>query len=105
MPLPEMLKRLVHISDGSMVALRGSPNTVMKFADFKQHTRASENELGKESGSTADLWQADPKRTNGAHDDVSSPGAPEFSTDPNGTLALNLWTSRRLRMAKHRQSC
>lgn len=93
MTLDEMVGHLVFISDGSRVARRDRPHISLALPEFKLHTRASETQVGKKMVPTADVWVQDPGRIT-AHTLTFRPGHPEFTTDPEGAPALNLWRPR-----------
>lgn len=91
--LEEMRERLVFISDGSRVALRDAPQRALTFADFRNHCRASLTAVGRTLAETSALWLSDPARPT-VHTLTFRPGQGEFTTDPEGVLALNLWKPR-----------
>jgi len=91
--LPEMLNSLVFIGDGSRVALRDRPHIALPLSEFKVLTRASQTRVGKKLVPTVDLWVEDPQRIS-THTITYRPGYPEFTTDPDGSDALNLWADR-----------
>lgn len=93
MTLTAMLQRLVFIQEGSRVALRGSPQTVLPFEDFKRASRASMARLGNRNVACADLWLEHEERFT-VHTLTFRAGASEFTTDPNGVSALNIWSPR-----------
>ncbi len=93
MSLHDMLAQLVFVSDGSRVARRDRPHVALPLNEFKLHTRASETRVGKKHVPTADLWVQDPGRIT-THTITFRPGHPEFTTDPEGAGALNLWRER-----------
>lgn len=97
MDLPQMLERLVFIGDGSRVAQRDRPHIALPLPEFRIQSRASETRVGKKLVPTADLWVQDALRIS-THTFTFRPGHPEFTTDPEGAPALNLW-SRRERQA------
>lgn len=91
--LDEMHEQLVFISDGSRVAWRARPHIALPLPEFRLHTRASETRVAKRFVLTADLWLQSPKRIT-THTLTFRPGHPEFTTDPDGAPALNLWRPR-----------
>lgn len=93
MDLHQMLQRLVFVGDGSRVAQRDRPHIALPLSEFKLQTRASETRVGRKLVPTADLWVADPMRIS-AHTITFRPGHPEFTVDPEGAPALNLWSQR-----------
>lgn len=93
MTLPEMVGGLAFIADGSRVAHRDRPQITLPLNEFKVATRASETRVGKKMVPTAELWVQDPQRIT-THTITYRPGHTEFTTDPDGTPALNLWKSR-----------
>ena len=56
-------------------------------------TKASETRVGNKHVLTADLWVADARRIT-THTLTFRPGHGEFTTDPEGVQALNLWQPR-----------
>lgn len=94
MSLADMLEQLAFISDGSRVARRDFPQTALPLPEFKLHTKASETRIAKKYIATADLWIQDPLRIT-AHTLTYRPGHPEFTSDPEGSPALNMWRERR----------
>jgi hypothetical protein len=93
MTLDEMRERLVFVSDGSRVARRDRPQIALPVPEFRLHTKASETRQGKRLVPTADVWLAHPERIT-THTITFRPGHPEFTTDPEGAPALNLWQRR-----------
>ena len=93
MDLPAMLDRLVFVADGSRVALRDRPHISLPLPEFKVQACASETRIGRKMMPTADLWVQDPARIT-THTVTFRPGHPEFTTDPEGAPALNLWKPR-----------
>jgi uncharacterized protein DUF5906 len=93
MTLQEMRERLVFISDGSRVALRGSPHTVLPFGEFRKHAGASKTPQGKRLVLTADVWVEDDARIT-VHTVTFRPGGAEFDINPDGVKSLNLWVPR-----------
>lgn len=93
MGIDDMLAELVFIADGSRVAHRARPQIALPLPEFKLATKASETRIGKKMVPTADLWVADPARIT-THTLTFRPGADEFTTDPEGADALNLWKPR-----------
>lgn len=93
--LDDMLGQLVFVSDGSRVARRDCPHIALPLNEFKLVTRASETRVGKKLVATTDLWVQDPSRIT-THTLTYRPGCQEFTADPEGAPALNLWrpTSR-----------
>jgi hypothetical protein len=94
MSLQDMRERLVYVSDGARVALRGSPQTVLSLPEFKLHAAASTTKVGKKHAQTTDLWVSDNQRIT-SHTLTFRPGHPEFTTNPDGANALNLWCARK----------
>lgn len=90
MSLPDMVEGLVFIADGSRVAHRDRPQITLPLSEFKLASKASETPVGKKLVQTADLWVSDPDRVT-THTLTFRPGHPEFTTDPEGADALNLW--------------
>ncbi len=93
MSLEEMLEQLVFISHGSRVAHRARPQISLPLNEFKVYSRASETQIGSRMVPTADLWVQDKHRVT-THTFTYRPGSPEFTTDPEGARALNLWSLR-----------
>ena len=93
MDLSEMRDKLVFIGDGSRVAQRDRPHIALPLPEFKLLTRASQTRVGKKLVPTVDLWVEDPQRIS-THTITYRPGHPEFTTDPEGAPALNLWADR-----------
>lgn len=93
MTLQEMREQLVFISDGSRVALRGSPHTVLPFGEFRKHAGASKTAQGKRMVLTADVWAEDDARIT-VHTVTFRPGGAEFDVNPDGVSSLNLWVPR-----------
>lgn len=93
MDIDAMLHELVFIADGSRVAHRARPQIALPLPEFKLATKASETRIGKKMVPTADLWVADPGRIT-THTLTFRPGAAEFTADPEGADALNLWMPR-----------
>lgn len=93
MELDQMVEGLVFISDGSRVAQRDRPHIALPLPEFRLQSRASETRVGKKLVPTADLWIQDPGRVT-THTVTYRPGHPEFTTDPEGAPALNLWRQR-----------
>jgi hypothetical protein len=91
--LDEMLRNVVFISDGARVAYRNRPQTALPLNEFRQLTRASETRVGKKHVPTSDLWMQDSQRIT-THTLTYRPGHPEFTADPEGSPALNLWRQR-----------
>lgn len=98
-PLPELMtieqmrERLVYVSDGARVAMRGAVHTVLTLSDFKLHTAASAVNVGRNRVPVANLWVSDDARTT-VHTLTFRPGEAEFTVDPDGSSALNLWRER-----------
>jgi hypothetical protein len=94
MSLRAMLARLVFVADGSRVALREHSHITLPLAEFRVAT-ASLKTLIKAGGihRTADLWVAHTRRIT-THTLTFRPGRAEFTSDPEGALALNLWRPR-----------
>lgn len=93
MSLCDMLEQLVFIADGSRVARRDCPHIALPLAEFKVQSRASETRIGRKLLSTADQWVQDVQRIT-THTLTFRPGHPEFTSDPEGAPALNLWRER-----------
>lgn len=90
MTLPAMLAGLVFIADGSRVAHRARPQIALPLGEFKLASKASETPVGKKLVQTTELWVSDPERVT-THTLTFRPGHSEFTTDPEGADALNLW--------------
>lgn len=93
MTLDEMHEQMVFISDGARVAWRARPYITLPVSEFKLHTKASETKVHSKSYPSADLWLQSPARIT-THTLTFRPGHPEFTTDPEGAPALNLWRPR-----------
>lgn len=93
MSLDHMLVRLAYISDGARVAYRDRPHISLPMPEFRLHTKASETKIGKKMVPTADLWLQDHARIT-TFSITFRPGAQEFTADPDGRPALNLWLPR-----------
>lgn len=92
--LEEMLEQFVFIGDGSRVVRRGYRGASLTFADFQKATKASHDFNAKgQPVSRANKWLAHSKRRY-AHTVTFRPGAGEFTQDPDGAPALNLWHPR-----------
>ncbi len=91
--IDEMLDQNVYISDGARVARRDLPYIALPLSEFKLHTAASLTRVGKKLMPTADLWVQAPDRIT-THTLTFRPGHGEFTTDPEGAPALNLWKPR-----------
>lgn len=93
MRLDDMLEQLVFVSDGSRVALRERPHIALPLPEFRVHSKASGTKVGDKFVPTADLWIRDPMRIT-THTLTFRPGHAEFTADPEGAPALNLWRER-----------
>lgn len=94
MTLEQMQQQLVYISDGARVAVRGAVHTVLSLADFRLHAAASTMKVGDKYARTVNVWLSDEARIT-THTLTFRPGAPEFTTNPDGADALNLWCARK----------
>jgi hypothetical protein len=91
--IDDMVAQLVYVSDGARVARRDRPYITLPLSEFKLHTAASLTRVGKKLTPIADLWVQAPDRIT-AHTLTFRPGHGEFTTDPEGADALNLWKPR-----------
>ena len=101
MTLEEMREQLVFVSDGARVARRDRPHIALALQEFRLHSRASETRVGKKMVPTAEQWVQDADRVS-THTLTFRPGHDEFTFDPEGAPALNLWRPR-MREAVYRR--
>lgn len=92
--LDELLAYKVFIADGSMVADLRRPRSLLAKADFT-NSYASSKAVIRVSGKpklvlTANLWLEHEARLQ-AHTVTYRPGHRQFTVDPDGKTALNLW--------------
>jgi hypothetical protein len=90
MSLHDMIEGLVFIADGSRVAHRERPQITLPLNEFKLAHKASETPVGKKLVQTVDLWVSASDRVT-THTMTFRPGHAEFTSDPEGAEALNLW--------------
>lgn len=96
MPLEQMLKDLVFISDGSFITSLDFPRTALSLHDARNATRSSclmvpvpgKNKPVKKLA--LDLWLEDPRRMT-AEKRTFAPNADVFCNDPDGFRAINIW--------------
>lgn len=97
-PLDGMLNRFVYIREGSQVADRDKPLSVLPWADFKNALAGSKHQVATATGATkpvpaTQVWLESPQRKQ-ADTLTFRAGAGIMTQCPNGRQALNIWRQR-----------
>jgi hypothetical protein len=90
MDLPEMLEKYAYIEHGKGVVPRGNPSAILAFDEFKLATAGSFLKIEERAVPIANMWIKSEERLT-AHTRTFRPGAGEFTADPEGINAINLW--------------
>ena len=93
MDLPEMLEKYAYIEHGKGVVPRGNPSAILAFDEFKLATAGSFLEIEERPVPIANMWLRSEERLT-AHTRTFRPGAGEFTVNPDGINAINLWVPR-----------
>lgn len=94
----QMLERFVYIREGSQVADRGNPLSVLPWADFKNAHAGSKYHVATATGATkpvpaTQVWLESPQRMQ-ADTLTFRAGAGLMTQCPKGRQALNIWRPR-----------
>ena len=95
MTLPQMLEEYAYIEHGKGVVPRNNPGAILAFDEFKLATAGSFLKVKKRAVTIASLWIKNAERLS-AHTRTFRPGEGEFTDDPEGNKAINLWVPRPL---------
>ena len=93
MSLSEILEEFAYIEHGKGVVPRKTPSALLAFDEFKMATAGSVVQVGKITVPVATEWVKSPQRLT-SHTRTFRPGAGEFTVDPEGNKAINLWVPR-----------
>ena len=93
MGLPGMLENYAYIAHGKGVVPRSNPSAILAFDEFKLATAGSFLKIEERAVPIANMWIKSEERLT-AHTRTFRPGAGEFTADPEGINAINLWVPR-----------
>ena len=95
MTLRHMLGEYAYIEHGKGVVPRNNPSAILAFDEFKMATAGSFRRIEERHVPIATDWVKSKGRLT-AHTRTFRPGAGEFTFDPDGIKAINLWIPRPL---------
>lgn len=95
MTLEEMVQEYAYIEHGKGVVPRNNPSAILAFDEFKLATAGSFTRVKESTVPIVNMWVKSAQRLS-AYTRTFRPGAGEFTVDPEGNKAINLWVQKAL---------